>query len=57
MLFRSVSQSRYRHDKLKAKESVPFDTDWLIGQELLVQIVPDTYNGELRDKVQGFIKK
>jgi len=44
-------------DKLRNKENVPFDTDWLVGQELLVQIVPDTYNGELRDKVQGFLQK
>lgn len=33
-----------------------FDTDELIGQTCMVQIEPDTYNGQLRDKIQSYFK-
>jgi hypothetical protein len=33
-----------------------FDTDQLIGQEVNVVIEPDTYNGQLRDKVRSFLR-
>lgn len=32
-----------------------FDTDQLIGQRVNVIIEPDTYNGQLRDKIKGFL--
>lgn len=32
-----------------------FDTDYLIGQKVNVIIEPDTYNGQLRDKIKGFL--
>lgn len=32
-----------------------FDTDMLIGQQVNVIIEPDTYNGQLRDKIKGFL--
>ena len=37
-------------------EKPAFDTDNLIGQELNVQIESDTYNNQLRDKVQSYLK-
>lgn len=32
-----------------------FDTDTLLEQELNVQVVPDIYQNELRDKISGFL--
>lgn len=45
-------------DKYKAKggEKPDFDTDDLIGQEFMVVIEADTYNGQLRDKIKSFLK-
>lgn len=42
-------------DKLKAGEKAPFDTDQLIGQELNVRAEHDTYNGQVRDKIAGYL--
>lgn len=43
-------------DQIKANPGqVPFDTDRLIGQECNVVIVPDTYQGQLRDKIGGYL--
>lgn len=39
-----------------AAEKPAFDTDNLIGQELNVQIESDTYNGQMRDKIQSYLK-
>lgn len=33
-----------------------FDTDDLVGQELMVVVESDTYNGQLRDKIRTFLK-
>lgn len=45
-------------DKYKQKggEKPDFDTDELIGQELMVVIESDTYNGQLRDKIKSYLK-
>lgn len=45
-------------DKYKAKDGdkPDFDTDELIGQELMVVIESDTYNGQLRDKIKSYLK-
>lgn len=32
-----------------------FDTDMLVGQKVNVVIEPDTYNGQLRDRVRSFL--
>lgn len=54
-LLRVTGFSEYA-DKLKAGEKEPFDTDQLVGQELNVVVIPDTYNGQLRDKVSSFLR-
>jgi hypothetical protein len=33
-----------------------FDTDDLIGQELMVVVESDVYNGQVRDKIRSFLK-
>jgi hypothetical protein len=43
-------------DALRDGSGSSFDTDELIGVEVNVQIEADTYNGELRDKVAGYLK-
>lgn len=46
-------------DKYRDKDVQPkpaFDTDDLVGQEVNVVIEPDTYNGQLRDKIKSFLK-
>lgn len=34
----------------------PFDTDTLIGQELMVNIDSDIYKGTVRDRIVGFLR-
>jgi hypothetical protein len=34
-----------------------FDTDQLIGQELMVVVEPDVYQGQKRDKIQSYLPK
>lgn len=34
----------------------PFDTDDLVGQELMLQVEAETYNGEPSDKIAGYMK-
>lgn len=34
----------------------PFDTDRLVGQKLQVVIEKDLYQGQVRDKITGFLK-
>jgi hypothetical protein len=34
-----------------------FDTDVLNGQELIFTIEPDEYNGQVRDKITGFLPR
>jgi Protein of unknown function (DUF669). len=45
-------------DQFKAKDGPKpdFDTDELIGQELMVVIESDTYNGQLRDKIRSYLR-
>lgn len=42
--------------KQKNGEKPAFNTDDLEGQELNVVVEPDTYNGQLRDRVQSYLK-
>lgn len=45
-------------DQLKDPSVQPkpeFDTDELIGQEMQVIVEADTYNGQLRDKIRGYL--
>lgn len=42
--------------KAKGGDKPPFDTDWLVGQEVNVVIAADEYQGQLRDKIQSFLK-
>lgn len=45
-------------DQYKDKSVNPkpdFDTDALIGQRVNVVIEPDTYNGQLRDRIKSFL--
>jgi hypothetical protein len=44
---------QYKDPAVKPKPD--FDTDQLIGQRVNVIIEPDTYQGQLRDKVKGFL--
>lgn len=45
-------------DKYKAGDtSIPFDTDRLLSVECLAVIVPNEYNGEMRDQISKFLAK
>lgn len=42
-------------ERLKAGEKVPFDTDSLVNQEVMVVIEPDEYNGQPSDKIKTYL--
>lgn len=44
---------QYKDKSVQPKPS--FDTDMLVGQRVNVVIEPDTYNGQLRDKIKSFL--
>ena len=44
---------QYKNPSVQPKPD--FDTDQLIGQRVNVIIEPDTYNGQLRDRIKGFL--
>jgi hypothetical protein len=41
---------------LKAGQRAPFDTDKFLGQELLVAVENELYNGQVQDKITNFMK-
>lgn len=45
-------------DAYMSKDAVkpPFDTDSLVGQELMVVVEPDTYNGQVTDKINSYLR-
>jgi hypothetical protein len=43
-------------NSLKSGNPQPFDTDKLVGQKLNVTVETDTYNGQLTDKITGYLK-
>jgi len=45
---------QYKDPTITAKPA--FDTDWVVGKAIQVQMVPDTYNGQINDKISGFLK-
>lgn len=44
-------------NSMKSGSPVPFDTDNLIGQEVIVVIESDVYNGAITDKIKSFLPK
>ena len=54
-LLRAVGFDDYA-DRLKAGSKESFDTDTLVGLSLNVQVENEAYNGEMRDKIAGFLK-
>lgn len=42
-------------DNFKAGKGGSFDTDNLVGQEVNVVVESDTYQGQLRDKIQSYL--
>ncbi len=44
-------------DRYRNGERVPFDTDSLIGQEILVVMDQEMYDDDMRDRLKNFLKK
>lgn len=42
-------------DRLQAGSEEPWDADQLIGQRFMAVIESDTYNGQLTDKITGYL--
>lgn len=58
--FESLLRACGFHDEANAMKSgnpPSFDTDKLVGQEVLVVIDADTYNGAITDKIKSFLPK
>lgn len=49
--------NKLRDKTIPKSEKPQFDTDNLINQELMVVIEPDTYKGELKDKIRSYLKR
>lgn len=45
---------QYRDPEVQPKP--PFDTDWIHGMSIQLNIKADTYNGRITDKIDGFLK-
>lgn len=47
--------NKFKDKSLSAAEK-EFDEQQLVGQKLFVVIEPDTYNGQLTDKITGYLR-